>query len=227
LIGIALGDLLHGLPINQNGDYTGSFLDLLTPYGIWVGVTLLALTLAHGAMYLSLKTTGEVQRRSQAVAGPFAWLAALAVLGFAIWTHVQSEQGVLLSPLQLTSILLVIGAAWAIRDGHAAWGFAATTAAIATTVSSIFVTLYPNVMVSSTNTAYNLTVAKSASSSYALTTMTVVAVIFTPLVLGYQAWSYYVFRARVSAPRTEPQPPSAIPSPTQLPTATGESTSTE
>src|SRR5215472_15898606 len=79
LIGIALGDLLHGLPINQNGDYTGSFLDLLTPYGIATGVTLLALTLAHGAMYLSLKTTGEVQRRSQSLAGPFAWIAALAV----------------------------------------------------------------------------------------------------------------------------------------------------
>jgi cytochrome d ubiquinol oxidase subunit II len=116
---------------------------------------------------------------------------------------VQSERGVLLSPLQLTSILLVVGAGWAIRDGHAAWGFAATTGAIATTISAIFVTLYPNVMVSSTNAAYNLTVANSASSSYALTTMTVVAVVFTPLVLGYQAWSYHVFRSRVTAPRTQ------------------------
>jgi cytochrome bd-type quinol oxidase subunit 2 len=218
LIGIALGDLLHGLPINQNGDYTGSFLDLLTPYGIWVGVTLLALTLAHGAMYLSLKTTGEVRRRSEALAGPFSWVAALAVLGFAIWTHVQSQRGVLLSPLQLASILLVIGAAWAIRDGHAGWGFAATTAAMATTISSIFVTLYPNVMVSSTNASYNLTVAKSASSSYALTTMTVVAVIFLPLVLLYQGWSYHVFRARITAPRTGEAPTSTAPSSTGLAT---------
>jgi cytochrome d ubiquinol oxidase subunit II len=206
LIGVALGDLIHGLPINQSGDYTGSFLDLLTPYGIWVGVTLLVLTLAHGAMYLSLRTTGEVQRRSEAMAGPFAWLAVLAVLGFSIWTHVQSERGVLLSPLQVAAILLAVGAAWAIRDGHAAWGFAATTGAMAAAVSSIFVTLYPNVMISSTNPAYNLTVANSAASSYALTTMTVVAVIFTPLVLAYQAWSYHVFRARVGPPRTEAAP---------------------
>jgi cytochrome d ubiquinol oxidase subunit II len=222
LIGIGLGDLLHGLPINKSGDYTGSFLDLLTPYGIWVGITLLALTLAHGAMYLSLKTTGGVQRRSEKLAGPLAWLAALAVLGFAIWTHVQSQRGVLLSPLQLTSILLVIAAAWAIRDGHAGWAFAATTAAMAATVSSIFVTLYPNVMESSTDSAYNLTVANSASSSYALTTMTVVAVIFVPLVLAYQGWSYHVFRARISAPRTEEPSLATAPSSTGFEAGPGE-----
>jgi cytochrome d ubiquinol oxidase subunit II len=82
---------------------------------------------------------------------------------------------------------------------------------MAATVSSIFVTLYPNVMVSSTNASYNLTVAKSASSSYALTTMTVVAVIFTPLVLAYQAWSYHVFKARISAPATRQGPPTTTP----------------
>jgi cytochrome d ubiquinol oxidase subunit II len=125
-----------------------------------------------------------------------------------------------LSPLQLASILLVIGAAWAIREGQAGWGFAATTAAMASTVSSIFVTLYPNVMVSSTNSSYNLTVAKSASSSYALTTMTVVAVIFVPLVLAYQGWSYYVFRARITAPRTETEPLTTTPSSTAPPTPT-------
>jgi cytochrome d ubiquinol oxidase subunit II len=206
LIGIALGDLLHGLPINKNGDYTGSFLDLLTPYGIWVGITLLVLTLAHGAMYLSLKTVGEVQRRSQRLAGPFAWAAALAVLGFAIWTHVASGRGVLPSPLQVGSILLAIAAAWAIRDGHAGWGFAATTGTIATAVASIFVTLYPNVMISSTNAAYNLTVANSAAGSYALTTMTIVAVIFAPLVLAYQGWSYHVFRGRVGEPKDPTEP---------------------
>jgi cytochrome bd-type quinol oxidase subunit 2 len=218
LIGIALGDLLHGLPINKSGDYTGSFLDLLTPYGIWVGVTLLVLTLAHGAMYLSLKTVGEVQRRSQRLAGPFAWAAVLAVLGFAIWTHVASGRGVLLSPLHVTAILLIVAAAWSIRDGHAGWGFAATTAAIATTLASIFVTLYPNVMISSTNAAYNLTVANSAASSYALTTMTIVAVIFAPLVLAYQGWSYHVFRGRVGEPRV-PVEPTAQQSP---PTGAGE-----
>jgi cytochrome d ubiquinol oxidase subunit II len=207
LLGVALGDLIHGLPINQSGDFTGSFLDLLTPYGIWVGITLLALTLAHGAMYLSLKTTGDVETRAQRLAGPFSWIAALAVIGFAIWTHVESARGVLLSPLQVAAILLVVGAAWSIREHHPAWGFTATTLAIAATIASIFISLYPNVMVSSTQSAYNLTVANSAASHYALVTMTVVALIFTPLVLAYQGWSYHVFRARLRLPAAVPAPP--------------------
>ena len=117
LLGIALGDLLHGLPINKAGNYTGTFLDLFTAYGVWAGVTLLALTLAHGAIYLSLKTTGAVQQRAQRLAGPLAWVAALAVLGFFIWTHVLSNQGVLPNPVQVIAFLLAVGAAWAVRDG--------------------------------------------------------------------------------------------------------------
>jgi cytochrome d ubiquinol oxidase subunit II len=203
LLGVALGDLVHGLPINQSGQFTGSFLDLLTPYGLWVGVTLLALTLAHGSMYLSLRTTGEVHDRAEHLAGPLSWIAVLAVIGFAIWTHVGSGHGVLPSPLQVTAILFMVGAAWAVRDNHPGWGFAATTGAVGTTVASLFVSLYPNVMVSSTNSAYNLTVANSAASVYALRVMTVVALIFTPLVLAYQSWSYYVFRARVRGPAAD------------------------
>jgi cytochrome d ubiquinol oxidase subunit II len=206
LLGVALGDLLVGLPINQNGDFTGSFLDLLQPYGLWVGLTLLALTLAHGAMFLSLKTTGSVQERAQRLAGPLSWMAVPAVLGFAIWTHLQSGHGVLPGPIEVTAVLLVIGAAWAVRDGHPGWGFAATTAAIATTVVAMFVRLYPNVLVSSINSAYNLTVKNSASSHYALVTMTVVAVIFTPLVLAYQGWTYHVFRARIKGPAGQVAP---------------------
>jgi cytochrome d ubiquinol oxidase subunit II len=204
LLGIAFGDLLHGLPINKDGDFTGTFFDLLTPYGIWVGITLLALTLAHGATFLSLKTTGIVEERADRLAGPLAWAAASTVVGFAIWTHVQSGHGFLLNPLQVATILLAVGAAWAIRDGHAGWGFAATTLTIAGVVATIFLTLYPNVMVSTTNSAYNLTVSGTASSHYALTTMTVVAVILAPVVLAYQGWSYYVFKGRIAGPKAPP-----------------------
>jgi cytochrome bd ubiquinol oxidase subunit II len=207
LLGIALGDLLHGLPINQEGNFTGTFVDLLTPYGIWTGLTLLALSLAHGAIYLDLKTTGAVRQRAHRLAGPLTWVAVLFVLGFAIWTHVLDNQGVLPNPIEVIAFLLAVGAAWAVRDGYHGWAFAATSATIAATVISLFVSLYPNVMVSSTNAAYNLTVANASSSHYALTVMTVVAVIFTPLVLAYQGWSYYVFRARVKGPSAETLPP--------------------
>jgi cytochrome d ubiquinol oxidase subunit II len=206
LLGIGLGDLLAGLPINQEGTFTGSFWDLFTGYGIWFGVTLLALTLAHGAMYLSLRTTGPVQVRARRLAGLFAGIAALAVIGFAIWSHVESGRGVLLSPLHVLAILLVIAAAWCAIDDYVGWAFAATTAAIAATMASFFITLYPNVMVSTTNRAYNLTVASSASGHYALTVMTVVAVIFAPLVIAYQAWGYYTFRGRIKGPTTDMPP---------------------
>jgi cytochrome bd-type quinol oxidase subunit 2 len=211
LLGIALGDLFQGLPINKEGNYTGSFWDLFTGYGVWFGVTLLALSLAHGATYLSLKTTGVVQQRAQRLAGPLAWVAALLVLGFFIWTHVLSNRGLLPNPIQIISFLLIVGAAWAVRDGYLGWAFTATTGAIAATVISLFVSLYPDVMVSSTNSAYNLTVSNASSSHYSLTVMTIVAVIFTPLVLAYQAWSYYVFRARIKGPPAE--------SPTEAPAA--------
>src|SRR5262249_40364854 len=150
------------------------------------GFTLLALTLAHGAMYLSLKTSGAVQARSQRLAGPFTWVAVVLLTGFAIWTHVLSGRGVLPAPLQVLAWLLIVAAAWSIRDGHTGWGFAATTAAIAATLASFFVALYPNLMVSTTNKSYDLTVANSASPHYALSVMTVVAVIFAPLVIAYQ-----------------------------------------
>jgi cytochrome d ubiquinol oxidase subunit II len=207
LFGIALGDLLHGLPINQQGTFTGSFWDLFTGYGIWFGLTLLSLTLAHGAMYLSLKASGQVQARAERMAGPLSWIAVGLVLGFSIWTHVQSGRGVIPAPLQVAAVLLVVGAAWSVRDGHPGWGFAATTAAIGATVASFFVALYPNVMISSTNSSYNLTVSNSASGNYTLEVMTIVAVIFAPLVLAYQAWSYYIFRRRVVAPRGDESSP--------------------
>ncbi len=203
ILGIGLGDLLEGLPLNKSGVFTGSFWDLFTGYGVWFGLTLVSLTLAHGAMYLSIKTTGAVQARAERLAGPFAGIAVLFLAGFAIWTHVESGRGVLPAPLQVLAWLLIVAAAWSVRDGHTGWGFAATTAAIAATLASFFIALYPNVMISTTDKSYNLTVANSAAGNYALTVMTVVAVIFAPLVIAYQAWSYHVFRGRIKGPPVE------------------------
>jgi cytochrome d ubiquinol oxidase subunit II len=201
LFGVALGDLLHGLPIDQDGEYTGGFFDLLTLYGLWVGVTLLALTLLHGSTFLMLRTTGVVHDRARRLAGPFSLIAIVAVVVFATWTHIDSDRGVVPGPVQVIAVLAIFAAAWAVRDGNDGWAFTATAVAMASTVASIFIDLYPNVMVSSTDPANNLTVAGSASSSYALKVMTIVAVIFFPLVLLYQAWSYYTFRGRIHGPR--------------------------
>ncbi|HEY7432385.1 MAG TPA: cytochrome d ubiquinol oxidase subunit II [Streptosporangiaceae bacterium] len=199
LIGIALGDLLHGLPVNSHQEYTGSFWDLLQPYGVFTGVTLVLVCALHGATFLRLKTTGDMRERAGQLARRVAPFTCAAVIGFAIWTHVSSGRGTFfLNPIELLAIVAAIAALWLVFENRAGFAFAATSVTIASCILSVFVGLYPNVMVSSTNPAYNLTVHNTASGGYSLKAMTVVVVIFLPLVLAYQAWTYYVFRRRIS-----------------------------
>ena len=189
LLGIGLGDLVAGLPVNADGDFTGSVADIFTAFGVWTGVTLLSLSLLHGATFLSLKTTGPVRERSRVLGFRLAVVAACAVLVYAVWS---------LTVLSVAAVLLVIAAGAQLRAGREGWAFTASAAAMASAVGSLFVDLYPNVLVSSTNPAYSLTVAGAASGDYALKVMTVVAVVLFPVVLLYQGWTYRVFRARVT-----------------------------
>jgi cytochrome d ubiquinol oxidase subunit II len=212
LIGIALGDLLAGLPIDSAQNYTGSFWDLLQPYAVFTGITFVLICLLHGATFLCLKTTGEMHERSRREARRAAPLAGAAVIGFIIWTHVTASTTFFLNVIELLAILAVIAAVWQVYAHHEGFAFAATTVTIASCVISIFADLYPDVMVSSTNPAYSLTVHNSASGNYSLTVMTVVVIIFLPVVLAYQTWTYYVSRRRVSRSDFQPAPE---PSPTQ------------
>jgi len=211
LLGVGLGDLLVGLPINSNHDYTGNFFDLLTPYGLWTGLTLLGLCLLHGASFLKLRTTDALRERSRGVARPLGWAAIALVIGWVIWTRNIAGGADVPGPVEALAVIAVMFAARAAVTDYDGWAFAASAVAIAATVGSIFIDLYPNVMVSSTNTAYNLTVNNAASGHYALTVMTVVAVIFVPVVLIYQGWSFHVFHGRIKGPST-PEP-TAVPSP--------------
>ena len=207
LIGVALADLLHGLPINAHQEYTGTFWNLLQPYGLFTGLTLVLLCALHGATYLTLKTTGDMQERAGLLARRVAPAAGAFVLGFAIWTHVAHSDTFFLNPVELLAILAALAAVWLVYEHRPGFAFAATTVAMASCILAIFVGLYPNVMVSSTSAANNLTVHNTASGAYSLKVMTVVVIVFLPLVLAYQAWTYYVFRRRVS--KQEFQPPAA------------------
>jgi cytochrome bd ubiquinol oxidase subunit II len=215
VIGIALGDLLHGLPINSSQNYTGSFWDLFQPYGVFTGVTLVLICLLHGATFLGIKTTGDMHKRSGQVARRVAPFTGAFVIGFIIWTHVTANRGFFLNVIELLAILAVLAAVWLVYDRRDGFAFTATTVTIAACIVSIFVDLYPNVMVSSTNKAYNLTVHNTASPPYSLKAMTVVVVILLPLVLLYQAWTYYVFRKRIST--SDFQPPAPTPGATREP----------
>jgi len=174
--------------------------------------------LLHGATFLSLKTTGDMRERSGRLARRVAPVTGAAVLGFVIWTHVTHTTAFLLNPVELLAVLAVIAAVWLVYEHRDGFAFAATTVTMASCIVSIFVGLYPNVMVSSTNAAYNLTVHNTASGGYSLKVMTVVVIIFLPFVLAYQTWTYYVFRRRISRQEFEPgaregalRPPEAAP----------------
>ena len=198
LLGVALGDLLHGLPINASHNYTGSFWDLLQPYGVFTGITFVAICLLHGATFLTLKTTGDLRQRAGLLARRVAPVTGLLVLGFVIWTHVTAGTTFFLNPVELLAVLAAIAAIWLVYARSEGWAFAATTVTMAACVLAIFVDLYPRVMVSSISPVFDLTVHNTASGHYTLVVMTVVAVVFLPFVLAYQTWSYYVFRRRVS-----------------------------
>jgi cytochrome d ubiquinol oxidase subunit II len=206
LIGLVLGDLLHGLPINSSQEYTGSFWDLFQPYGLFTGITFVLICLLSGATFLCLKTTDDLREGAWRLARRIAPVTGAAVVAFAIWTHVQSSTTFLLNPVELLAVLGVIAAVWLVYDHREGFAFAATTVTMAACVVSIFTGLYPNVMVSSTKAAYNLTVHNTASGAYSLKVMSVVVVIFLPFVLAYQTWTYYVFRRRVSKREFQPSP---------------------
>jgi cytochrome bd ubiquinol oxidase subunit II len=205
VIGIALGDLVSGLPVNADQEYTGTFWDLFTPFGMWTGLTLVILCLLHGATFLGLRTTGDLRDRAKRMARPLAVLAIVVLVVFGVWTINSIDEGVLpvvglaLAPIAVLGALLSLTRD---RDGPA---FVATAVAMVASVGSLFASLYPDVLVSSTDAAYNLTVDGSASGDYALKVMTVVALVFLPLVLVYQAWAYVVFRHRIGAQPLSPE----------------------
>ncbi|MFG2818689.1 cytochrome d ubiquinol oxidase subunit II [Kitasatospora sp. NPDC048365] len=199
LIGIALGDLVHGLPIDGNQEFTGGFGDLFSWYSVFAGITLVLLCLLHGAIFIALKTVGAVQRRARLLARRIAPPTVLAVLAFLPWTHATAGEGALPDIVELIAMLAVLAAGWLVAVRHDGWAFVATAVTIATTVLSLFVDLYPRLIVSTVDPAYDLTVHNSAAGGYALKVISVVAVVFLPLVLAYQGWTYHVFRLRISA----------------------------
>jgi cytochrome d ubiquinol oxidase subunit II len=201
LFGIGLGDLLAGLPIDAAGDFTGTFPDLLTPYGLFFGITLLVLCLLHGSTFLSIRSTGVVLVRARAIARRLAIPGAVLVVAFAIWTYALARPavwGILALAVPLAAV--VIAAALVLGGRAGGRSFAATAVGIGGVIASLFANLYPNLMISSTDPANTLTVTNSTASSYSLQVMTIVAAVMVPLVLLYQGWTYYVFRRRVVGP---------------------------
>ncbi|MBS1677470.1 MAG: cytochrome d ubiquinol oxidase subunit II [Actinobacteria bacterium] len=200
LWGVAWANIVHGVPIDSQMEYTGNFFDLLHPYALLGGVATLLIFLAHGAVFLNLRTAGDVGERAKAIAGRVAPPAAVAGIAFLIWTVASHGGGIDVgSAIAAAASGLCLIAAAALAGSRPAHAFAATTAAILTFFLALFIDLFPNTMVSSTSALFDMTLNQSASSHYTLVVMTVVAALLVPVVVAYQAWTYWVFRHRVSS----------------------------
>jgi cytochrome d ubiquinol oxidase subunit II len=216
LWGVAFANILRGTPIGPHQTYLGSFFNLLNVYSLLGGVTTLLLFTLHGSIFLSLKTTEDIKERAEGASKVLAPAATVALTGFLVWTYLNARHahdvGIVPPFVPILAIAAVAVVGWLMREKLQGWAFVANAVAMIGLIATIFLNLYPRVMVSSISPAFNLTIGNTSSAPYTLKVMTIVALIFTPLVLVYQSWSYWVFRARVRRPAIGAVLPVAEPS---------------
>ena len=203
LLGVAFGNIFSGLPMDAAG-YHGSLLQLLNPYGLLTGALFVLLFLVHGSVYVSIKTTGELSTKANALAGKL-WIGLLVIaVAFLVATAFTTK---LYDNYLKTTVLLIIPAlavaslVWIrifLALGKPIFAFASSCVTIVMVAFTGIVGLYPNLIPSSIDTAYSLTIFNTSSSPYTLKIMTIVAGIFVPIVIAYKIWVYRVFRARVT-----------------------------
>ncbi|MCX4907098.1 cytochrome d ubiquinol oxidase subunit II [Streptomyces sp. NBC_00878] len=196
LWGVAFANIVRGVKIDQDFEYVGNLGDLLNPYAILGGLVTLTLFTFHGAVFAALKTLGDIRERARKLALGLGLVTAVLALVFLLWTQADNGDGESLAALVVAVVALVaaIGANQAGREG---WAFALSGLTIVAAVAMLFLSLFPNVMPSSLNDEWSLTVTNASSSPYTLKIMTWCAVIATPVVMLYQGWTYWVFRKRI------------------------------
>lgn len=202
LLGILFTSMLKGMPIDQNMNMSAGFTDFINVYSLWGGVTVTLLSFFHGLNFLTLKTEGDLRRRSAALAKK----VALAVLGALVlfvgltWSMTDISKALLIPERFLVGsiVLVYVLSYFFIAKKREGFAFAMSGLGLIFTVSDIFVRFFPRVMISSINKAFDLTVYNASSGAYSLKVMTIVVISILPFVLGYTIWSYYVFRKRVT-----------------------------
>ncbi|MFD4583606.1 cytochrome d ubiquinol oxidase subunit II [Streptomyces sp. NPDC058434] len=196
LWGVAFGNIVRGVKIDQEMEYVGTFGDLLNPYAILGGLVTLTLFTFHGTVFTALKTVGDIRERARKLARNLGLVTAVLALGFLGWTQMERGDGPSLVAM-VVAVVALVAALGANQAGREGWSFALSGVTIVAAVAMLFLTLFPNVMPSSLNEAWSLTVTNASSSPYTLKIMTWCAGIATPMVLLYQGWTYWVFRKRI------------------------------
>lgn len=201
LLGIAFANLAEGVPIDGKMMFTGNLFTLLNPYGLLGGLTTVAVFLLHGANFLSLKLDGELRVRANKLSKTLWIVASVLYIALGIYTYVAGfwARGIVnpgIVPLASLAALLVAG--YFINRKMEGWAFIMVGLNIILTQVTFFSMTFPNVMLSTTDPANSLTIYNASSSQYTLTVMSIIALIFVPIVLAYQGWTYYMFRKRIT-----------------------------
>jgi cytochrome d ubiquinol oxidase subunit II len=210
LLGVAFADLIRGLHLDAGHNVTGGFLPLISPYGLLGGVVSLGFFCFHGAVFLALRTEGAVRDRAHRMARRLSIPVVVLTAAFLAWSFTYRGNAVSLMISVVLAVTLVASVV-ANRDGREGWAFAASAIVAFGFPVFVFASLWPDVIPARGDAARSLTVHNAASTHYTLVVMTVVAVVVTPVVLAYQAWAYWVFRARVTDGTVAP--PSILPRP--------------
>jgi cytochrome d ubiquinol oxidase subunit II len=200
LWGVAFGNIVRGVKLDAHHEYAGGFFDLLNPYALLGGLTTLTLFLLHGSVFLALKTDGDMRLRAGRLAARLAPATIVVAGTFLLWTALTHHDATG-SVLSLAAALALAAGTFAIFVRREGWAFLATGLTVVLAVFALFVTLFPDVMPSTLGAANSLTVHNASSTPYTLKVMTWVAVAFTPIVLAYQGWTYWVFRKRLTVER--------------------------
>ncbi|MEU4607964.1 cytochrome d ubiquinol oxidase subunit II [Kribbella sp. NPDC023972] len=197
LWGLTFANLVRGVPLDASYEYVGTLGDLFSPFALLGAVAFTAVFVAHGAIFLALRTTDDLRLRANRLASRAGVAAAVVVIGFLWWA--QAIRG------DTASVIVSVGAVVAFAGGLLAnrvrregWAFVGTTLAVGLAVTSLFAAMFPAVMPSTLDPGSTLTTVDAASTPYTLKILTIIAAIFTPLVLLYQGWTYWVFRKRVT-----------------------------
>lgn len=204
LLGVALGNVIRGIPLDSSGQVTLRLVDLLNPYSLAVGVTAVAMLSLHGGIFLTLKVDGELRERIERLVPRlmvafFALMTVLVVWTLLLRTEVTAtyRDRVWIAAFPVLALMSTVVAWRLIRAGRFLPAFGASALTIALLMATVAAGMYPVMLPSSIDSSYDLTVHNAASAPETLTVMTVIAVIGIPFVLLYTAGVYYFFRGRV------------------------------
>ena len=202
LWGVALANIVRGVPINQDMTYVGGFFNLLNPYALVGGLMTLSLFTLHGALFLMLKTTNELRDKAKSFAQKLWLPSVILVFGFVIYSYFATDMfvklGVNPGVVPIFAGVALLSTIYFINRDREGWAFIMTGITITFSTITIFMALFPRVLVSSLNNEWSLTIYSASSTDYTLKIMSIIAAIFVPIVLVYQGWTYWTFKKRLT-----------------------------